>query len=348
MAFPWLSEKLFETGDATEFDSETDGNGVLNIRHYKQLAQQPVNPTTNKPMPMPYRGAYMMEVNLAGADTNQYLQEDDDFDTSANATIHAKVVFYVTGDLTMADTNRFTLFTLQNTSNVDESVIDIRNNSGVIEVLAAETGSASTVRATGLELDKWHTAELKAHIDAGGGDDGTLDFYLDGTQVGAQITSLDQGAITHARVGVIGVDAGTTAGRVYIGEVMADDARLYPHPVRNANPRTITKSQHLFVGPGYLDWAALVSSGDSDDVILLFDTDTADTNQAQAFKIELDWDVHTSFSTPTYFQNGCYVQLAGTNCRGQAKWVTDMGDYRPNVFSPMESEIALRRYALGS
>lgn len=88
MAFPLDSDKQFETGDVSEFDSETDGNSVLNVRSYKWLAKH------GAVLELPYRGAYCMHIDLSGADTNQYLQENDDFDVTAGNSLSFGFYFY--------------------------------------------------------------------------------------------------------------------------------------------------------------------------------------------------------------------------------------------------------------
>lgn len=316
MAFPFTYEANFEAGTTAEFDSETDSSSKLNIRHWTKIKSTPGNAGL-----MPYRGAYCMEVDLNGAAATQYLQENDGFDIAANATLYVRLIFLITTDLTMAASDRFTLLALQNTSNVDEAVIDVRSNAGIIQVLAAETGAATTLRATDLELGKWHTAELFVNIDENGEDDGTLDFYLDGVQVGAQITGLDQGAITHARLGAQGIDAGTTAGRIYVNEIAADDARLYPYAARYPFSQEITKSQHFFVGPGWIDTCVVLSTA-SDNVIKLYDTDTANV-LGDEYIAELDPDASISVTVPLRFQKGCYIQLEGTSPRALIKAVTN-------------------------
>ena len=109
MAFSYTFEENFESGGIGNFNSETDGNGVLNILSFREVAGKFTN------SPMPFRGAYVMETDLNGNDTtsHQYLEELAGFDISANATLFIRFVFFVTDDLVMAASDRFTIFTLQ-------------------------------------------------------------------------------------------------------------------------------------------------------------------------------------------------------------------------------------------
>jgi hypothetical protein len=333
MAFPWTFHENFEAGTKGDFNSETDANGVLNFPNYKKIARMYAN------NPMPYRGAHALELDLNGAATDQYVQEDDGFDVTLSNTLYVMFSLFVTTDLVMGTNDRLTVFTMQSTGPVDEAVVCIRESSGVIEILGAETGVTGTVRATELELGKWHTVELVVTPAAG---TGTVDFYLDGRQVGAQIATLTQAEIIQARLGAIAKDSGTTTGRIYIGEVFSDDARVYPYPDRHANPKVLTKSEHLFVGPGHLDWIALLNTT-ADNVIKVYDTDKADTLAAEGHRIELDGDVHRSFSDPTFFKRGCYVELAGTEPRVQAKYIENSDE--PGVFGPVMDDGQIRNMA---
>lgn len=341
-------EENFELGTLGDFNSETDTDGGLNIRNYKAIARDGGTPNLNA---MPYRGAYALEADLAVISSDGYLQEDDGFDMALEDTDHIRFYFYVTSDLTMATTERFTLFVLQSAGPANEVTVSIRDTAGLKTIIADETG-ATAGRPSELSLGVWHCVELTAHLDAGGGNDGTLDFFLDGVQVGAQITGLDQAAIIQARLGAMDVDAGTTKGRVYFSEIINHDdtaadvqggGRVYPENERWLNPRTFTKSGHFFVGPGHLDYIALASAS-ADNVIRCFDTDEGDVTPARSWVLELDPDAHTSINTPIWFKRGCYVQLSGSVPRVTAKWVEN--SEVPGVFGPIAlSDAALRSLA---
>lgn len=76
MAFPYLSEYNVEQGDKGHFDSESDSASRLDFAHYSELARTPG-------LPMPWRGAYAMLVNLATSTTDAYLEETGSWDTAA-------------------------------------------------------------------------------------------------------------------------------------------------------------------------------------------------------------------------------------------------------------------------
>ena len=198
MAFPFLGEKNFEVGSNSEWDSETDTDSKLSVEHYTALATRRLTP---------YRGAYAAYINLALGTNAAYFEETGDFDLAADATFGVRFFLFARG-LTMAASDRFTVFALQSGAGTDEVTVSIRNNAGVLELVASETSGGATLRSTALIENKWHCIELDGNVDAGGGNDGDFNFRVDGEQVGAIVSTLDQGAITQARFGAFNLDAG--------------------------------------------------------------------------------------------------------------------------------------------
>lgn len=312
MAFAYLYESNFAAGTTAEWTSEVDTESKLNIKGYPQLSRQ-------IPSIVPYSSNYSAEVDLSLGTAAAYLQEDTGFDTAAT-TIHIGFDFYATG-LVMAASDRFTIFRLESVAaTTSEGEINIRNNAGVIEILAAETGSASTLRAIPLEQDKWHYVELSVLCNAGAG---TIDFYLDDVQVGAQITTLTTATIVDASFGAIGVDAGTTAGLLYFGPFFADDARVRQISNRFPTQKNFTKTGQYFVGPGHISTAALLSTT-AGNTMKIYDTDLGDSNASETSVAELAVGAHTAISGPLRFNKGCYVVLAGTSPRGQVILTTGL------------------------
>jgi hypothetical protein len=179
MAHPWVFQENFESGDKGNFDgTSVDGGGALSFLHYTQLTKLSNNP-------MPFRGAYLPQVEIASVDgSGTYLLENSAFDTSADITRHLRFYVFVTDDLTMAASDIFDILHIRSGS-AAEVVVSIRNNSGVIEIGAGET--AGSTRTTHLTLGEWHAIELSLAIDGAANGSGTIDFFVDGTQVGAQI-----------------------------------------------------------------------------------------------------------------------------------------------------------------
>ena len=128
MAHPWVFQENFEGGDKGNFDgTSVDGGGALSFLHYTQLTQLANNP-------MPFRGAYLPQIEIADVDgSGTYLLENSAFDTAADITRHLRFYLFVTDDLTMAASDIFDILHIRSGS-AAEVVVSIRNNSGVIEI----------------------------------------------------------------------------------------------------------------------------------------------------------------------------------------------------------------------
>jgi hypothetical protein len=318
VAFPYVADQNFEAGGFTEFDSEVDTENKLAVLHYTTLAQHGAR------LELPYIGAYAAHITLAGGTADAYLQEDDLYDLAAAGILHLRFMVYVKG-LVMAASDRFTIFSVQSAGPTDEMTVSILNDAGVLRWVAAETGATAvgSGRTAPLVQDQWHTVELSLTVDSGAGNDGTAAFFLDGYPVGTPITALDQGAIIQARLGAIGIDAGTTAGHLLFDHVVADDTRVFPPGDRFGQSRLATKSSHLFVGPGQLQSVTLLAGAATDNALICYDTDEANTNAPSRMIVPELRNAQGASDTVTYhvsagaglFQRGCYVALSGTNPR---------------------------------
>jgi hypothetical protein len=322
-SFPYVAEEGFEAGTKGIFDTETDTAGIIDFPHFSELSRYGI---------APYRGAYAMRARLTGGTTSGYVIETGSADISADGTLFVGFYFYLAPDFTMADTDKLMLFDLESTLNTTSEVaLGILRSGANIQLWVAET-AAATAEVTSIgTLDapgnpnsckgKWHHVALSVVLDDGGSNDGTIDAYWNGVQIGAQITSLDQAAVVDGRLGAIGPDAGTK-GTILFDEFTIDDARLYPHKERFPNHFTVTKSQHIFVGPGHISSASLLTIG-NDDILTLWDTDVANTDDDTGYVARLEGDVQTSLEGPVYFERGCYVTISGTNPLGQVILVTN-------------------------
>lgn len=312
MAFPWAQEETFDDGTRGAFDDETDAGGILDFPHYTELARHGL---------APWRGAHALRLQLSGTAVAN-IQENDGFDTGVNETIHVWMPVLLPENLDIPEDEAIILFALQSTGPVNETVFGVRNNSGAYELFAGETGATRTIGVT-RSNKKWHQVELTAHIDAGGGDDGTLDFFVDGTQVGAQITSLNQGAIIQAQLGAISGTAAGTTGTILIGGIIGDDARIFPRQRFFTDTVWVTRDITAFLGPVMLD-SASVSGTSTDASLTIFDTDNFSatgidfTREPKIFIRNVTAnDQSPGFNTPIEFHRGVYAQLSGTNAQAR-------------------------------
>ena len=315
MAFPYLSEASFGGGTVGHFDTDTDTETRSQIYHYTDLADIPG-------LPAPYHGAYCYGVNLAndGTPADSYLQETGAWDTSASGEVWFRIMFWGSSDITMANSEEFAIFQVLSSTNTVEGGAYI--NYPTANGLRIGIGETSASSFLGLSTNTWHCLELKYVIDGGVGNDGTLDGYLDGSPF-TQVATLDQGAITSGVMGVLGQDAGTTKGYVLFDNVIADDAQIFPPVRRFSQDIMLTQSNHVFVGPGRLENATLLSGAGTDCVLSAYDTDVAYISSASAAKLELKNTANNETvdpaGVPIDFQRGCYIVLSGTTPRAIVK-----------------------------
>lgn len=315
MAAPWIFEEGFELG--TNGDMDNDSGALIDFPHYSVLARWGM---------APYAGAYCMRVLLAGATADQYTEETGSFDFAASANRFVRWYFYLGRDFTMADADKFAIFNLESVAGTTvEAACGLIRSGANIQIWVAETNASPTQTVTigtlaapgnpNSCLGKWQHVEMNIVLDSGVGNDGTIDAWWNDVAIGSQITALDQDATVDARFGAFGLDAGTN-GTILFDQIVLDDARIYSNRERFPTQKTFTKSGHFFVGPGTIDAAALLSTT-SGNIMRLYDTDTANVLDAQGFVVECDLAALPSFEGPATFQRGCYVELTGTNPRGQ-------------------------------
>lgn len=308
MSFPWLFKSNFEAGTNAEWDSEQDTGTRLDFPHYSELARFPWSECA------PYRGAYCMRVQMG--DTNDHTVRENDVDIADTVTRYVSFYLYLAPNVAATADDTFNILELQQSGGgtVESSLgLRITAATGAIEIGIGDGTAPTDFAASTLTRNRWYHVELEALISTAGS--GTLQLFVDNTSV-VSLTSLTNAA------GVGSADFGTqdtlstTTGTILFDRFIFDDARIYPDRERFPRQMVLTKTGHVFVGPGYIESATLLTTGAS-NTMFLFDTDTANANDAQGRVVELDLSTHTSASGPWYFQRGCYVQLSGTNPRGQ-------------------------------
>ncbi len=273
MSFPYLFSENFDLGTLGIFNSESDSSTILDYPHYTELARNAM---------APYGGAYAMRIRPAGGTTSAYVQENDGFDTAAAGTIFIRFYVYVGQDLQMGASDKFSIFEAESVADTTtEFACGFDQNSGNLRFWMAETIAASastlTLGTLAQARGKWYCIELKALIDDGAGNNGTLDGWVNGTPL-TQITALDQGAIVDAKLGIIGLDAGTI-GTLLFDSVVADDTRLHPLKDRftGTNHWAHAAQDFPLIGPGKFS-AAITGTG-TNAVLSIYDTDRALTDE---------------------------------------------------------------------
>jgi hypothetical protein len=314
MAYPWLHHSNFDDGTRQNFDSETDASNILDFPDYRVLALKGLSP---------WQGGHALRLRLNGTATG-VITETGDWDTALAGTIHTWFTVCIGADLTLTAGDTVVLFSLDSAGPVSEAVVGVRNNSGTYELFAGETGATRTLAIT-RSNSRWYQIELAAVIDSGVGNDGTLDFYVDGAPVGAQITGLDQAAITQARFGAVSGTAAGNTGTILLGAIIADDVRVYPRARFPIRTQWVTRDLAAFVGPVTIEEVHLTGTG-TDAVLTILDTDIYTSTDPTFSREPVAYvrnvtasDQSPGLATPIQLKRGAYCQLTGTNPQA---WVT--------------------------
>lgn len=336
MAFPYIFQALFEAGTNGDWDSETDTGSKLDFPHYSELARYPWSSCT------PYRGAYCARIQMG--DTNDHILIEGDIDIADAGTDYFRFYINIMPDVAATADDVFNIFELQQAGGTVESSVGLRITAatGAVEIGIGDGTAPSSYAGAVLVKNRWTCVELLATASTGGA--GVLTLFIDGSQV-VTLTSLTNAAAIGR--GVLGTQdtLSTTTGTILLDDFTMDDARLFPYKERFPQVVQITKSTHVFIGPGSVNSAAILSAN-SDDQINVWDTDTANINDGQGFKMELDYDVSIAFAGPLSFQRGCYVQLIGSsNPRGEV--ITTSQSNQKGVVGPIYySQNGLRWWGL--
>lgn len=310
MAYPYIFHSNFEAAFSGEWDvAESDTGSKLDRVHYLTLASD----YQAGRAPMPFRGAYCMRIDLASGDTNDHTVADGDMNIADGSTGYFRWYMWVSNNFTATADDTFSIFELQQDGGTVEMTVGMRVTaaSGLVEI-----GIGDGVAPTSLvpmPLGKWVCVEILATVSTT--DAGVLTLFLDGQQM-ATLTSLDHAAAVG--LGVLGTQLtlSTTTGQIYFDHFTMDDARLYPLVERFPMTLPVIKTGHLFVGPGTIDSAVILSANGTLD---LYDSDVANSNDAFSRLVELDTANYSTFEGPIAFKRGCYAVVAGTNPRCEVK-----------------------------
>ncbi len=315
MAFPWLHHSTWDDGAiATEWDQgETDSSNIMDVAHYKELARSGLTP---------WQGAHALRIVLNGTAVAD-IQEDSDFDIAVGGAnnIHIWMPVLIGADVALNDGDAVILLALQSVAPANEFVFGLDRSGDDYRLFAGETGATRTFTIT-RSNNRWYQIELSGLIEAGAG---TMNFYVDGAQVGAQITGITHATTIQGLLGAISGTASGNAGTILIGGLIADDARIYPRERFPPETMWVTRDITSWVGPCTLD-AASVSGTSTDAVMTILDTDNYSSTGTSFSREPVVYirnvtanDQSPGFNTPVKFKKGAYVQLTGTNPQG---WIS--------------------------
>lgn len=307
MAFPWVSEENFELGTRGHFDATTNGNSKLDFPGYYELARTPG-------LAMPWSGAYCLRCDLGLGTSDAFIQETGDWDmTTGSAELFLRFMLWLDPNLTMADTNEFAIMQYWSSTNTVETGVYI--NFTTANGLRIGIGEASASSFLPISTGVWHSVET--FFNPAGSSAGAIDMWLDNTAA-TQVGSISNATITSGIVGTVGIDAGTTAGVILFDQIIADDARIFAPEHRFAETVFMTKSGHIFGGPGVIDNVTLLSSATADNVLSIYDTDLGNSDDYSNRVVVLrntgttGGEIVDPAGMPVEVRHGAYLALSGT------------------------------------
>lgn len=307
MAFPWIFAANFETGTNGQWDSEQDTGSRLDFPHFTELARWPGSQQA------PYRGAYCMRVQMG--DANDHTVRETDLNIADAATAYVAFYLYLAPNVAATANDTFNIYEFQQAGGTVEASVGLRITAatGAVEIGIGDGTAPTTFAAATLQSNRWYHVEIEMLVSTGVA--GTLQLFLDGVSVVSLTALTNAAAVGSGDLGTQDTLA-TTTGTILFDDFIMDDLRIFPTRERFPLQVPVTQSGHVFVGPGCVDTAALLSTT-AGNILRLFDTDTGNVDDAQGFVAELDLSAHTSIEGPLRFERGCYAQVTGTNPRGQ-------------------------------
>jgi hypothetical protein len=330
----------FESGDNSGWDSEADTSSQLDFAHYTALARTPG-------LPMPYSGSNCMRVTMVSGNASDATVTEGDIDIANGQTRWFRFNLWIDPNLTTNDAiDTIPLFETQGAAAVVTFAFGIRYTlaTGNVQWALGEATPDQLLTAPLVPLGKWMTVELALLQDTDSAD-GSITLYV--TEDGQEPSSTavhSTGSIQSIATeqGVLGVQnkATSTTGTILFDNFAMDEARIWPDKDRFKTTMTINESQHVFVGPGTVSGLTLASSGGTDNIIAVYDTDTAqahqDNKRAVLANVSAN-EIIDAGNVPFDVIRGCYVEITGTD----NPEVTVQIDRAPGWFSDGN----MRRYA---
>src|SRR3990167_10851488 len=303
MAFPYIASSSFDTGNNSEWDSESDTGSLLDFPHYTTLA-------AIQDAPAPYRGAYCMRITPG--DTNDHTLTEGDMNIADGSTAWVRFAMYISKDFAATANDIFNIFEWQSAGATVEAVISLQitATTDLVEIAAADGTEAST-GWTYLSKGVWHVIEAMLTVSTGSA--GALDLYVDGERVQNLASQDHAGPITDGIFGTQGTLSTTNAGYLLFDEFAFDNTRL-GYTARWEKSRLITSSSFMFVGPGKVKAVTILDGGSGDVSLELYDTDTYRASMSPVWRSRT---VVNNTDVPVMgldipFSRGCLAVLGGT------------------------------------
>ena len=261
-----------------------------------------------------------MRINLVPSDTNDHVLVEGDIDIATGVERFFRWAMYLSPNVAATANDSFSIFELQQAGGTQVYTVGctITATTDDVNVWVGEADTPETTSGAALPKGRWFILEVAANVDTGAAN-GDITVYLDGAAIVSLATPVQNAAAVGR--GVFGTQntLSTTTGVMLFDDFIMDDLRLYPPNERFPAVQRITKTTTAFVGPGWIEQASILSAAGT---MTVYDTDSSNSNDAQSAVAELNASgPYVSIDTPTYFERGCHVVLAGTNPYGEVRFV---------------------------
>jgi hypothetical protein len=306
MAFPWLFEENFELGTKGDFDSETDTDNRLDFAGPADLAGDGLGVA-------PYRGAYVIRVNMSKSNTDAYV-EDAAFGVSLGTTRWLRHYLMLSDDFTMSDGDVVNIFGVYSSGPTFEMGVGIMRKDPDGVVLVAQNAIAHTGGPF-----------IKIVPGAGPASKSSTSLMRRIPRLGCTLTATrcSRPASPPARSLLLGlgpclrpaISAATYIGIRSCSTISAccpSPKGRWTAPTSINATLTFTKSGFAFVGSGEILEVQAIDNGSDDARVKVFDADTPKMIAEYDKRIDRRFDNHLRLQ-PTNFLRGAFVQLSGTN-----------------------------------
>ena len=170
MAYPFFSQETFDDGTRGNFDSEVDVGSILDFPSYKELSRFGLSP---------WQGAHALRVSLSGAN-DAYIEESGAI--VAQSPISLWLPLLVAADFTLDDGDVVNVLEVRSTDAIPEAFVAVRRSGDDYQLVAGDGVTVQRIYgAITRSNSRWYQVELTINQAAG-----TIDFYVDGGQVGGQ------------------------------------------------------------------------------------------------------------------------------------------------------------------
>lgn len=303
-SFPYDFESNFEGGSTSEWTSAVGTQ--VSVKSYKELATQRV-------WGVPYRGAFALHAEF-GVDTDSYVRSTHrTIIISEGDTDNDKVMLYIGKDVEATTTTEVSI--IEHLPVV--AAAGIRIEAGGDILFGIRSGSAAlTTSPIPLERGKYYTVELGAEATNGE----TCTARIEELGIVVTTTNVEAtGDTTEARLGIIGIGAGSLAdisGTITLDSYAHDSGRVEGDSTRFPQRQLITKSAHAFIGAGEILDLQLLAGAGTDCAVEVYDTDSADVTRstlvARLTSASSEEAKDYAGRHPITVYKGAYIRMEGT------------------------------------